>query len=364
MKILQVITDTDRRGAQVFATDLGAALVARGHEVRTVALARGARSPALDVQVLGATSRGLSTLRALRRAMKTVDVTIAHGSSTLLACALAGAGPGRPFVYRQISDSRFWAPSLLRRMRVAAYLRAPRTVVALSAAARKSLVEYLKVPARRICVVPNGVPRAGFLPATPAQRAAARAQLGLPADALVAVYVGALVQEKGVDVAVRAVAQVPELRLAIVGGGPDRERLESLVHDVGEGRVHFLGDLDEPVIAYHASDISLLASRSEAMPATLIEAGFCRLPTVSTLVGSIDEIVLDERTGLLVPPNDVDGLVGALGRMVNDQSLRDEFGAAAEAHCLEHFEIDVVAQGWEAACSRSQLSSISTAHRR
>ena len=122
MRILQVITDTDRRGAQVFATDLATAMQVRGHEVTTVALAPGKQGSPLDVPHLGTRQRGLSTLRLLRRRMDDADVTIAHGSSTLVACAVAGF-PRRPFVYRQISDSRFWANTLARRIRTAVALR-------------------------------------------------------------------------------------------------------------------------------------------------------------------------------------------------------------------------------------------------
>src|SRR4051812_4285557 len=103
LPVLQVITDTDRRGGQVFAQDLGEALRARGHDVRTVALVPGAGTWTLAVPTLGRQARGLSTLRALRKEMPRSGVVIAHGSSTLAACALAGLGTGVPFIYRQIS---------------------------------------------------------------------------------------------------------------------------------------------------------------------------------------------------------------------------------------------------------------------
>ena len=117
MRILQAISDTDRRGAQMFAVYLGDALAERGHAVRTVALARGTMPATLDVPVLDGDAIGRRALRALRRQMAERDVTIAHGSSTLPACAIAGLGPGRPFVYRQISDPEVWSGTPLRRVR-------------------------------------------------------------------------------------------------------------------------------------------------------------------------------------------------------------------------------------------------------
>src|SRR4051812_300012 len=118
-EILQVVTDDDRRGAQVFACDLHDALERREHVVTTVALAPGVVG-GLDLPVLGSKRLAYGTLRALRRLADRHEVVIAHGSSTLPACALGLAASRTPFVYRQISDSLFWAPSRARRLRVRA----------------------------------------------------------------------------------------------------------------------------------------------------------------------------------------------------------------------------------------------------
>src|SRR5256885_421281 len=128
--VLQVVTDTDRRGAQIFASDLEAALRNQGRKVTTVALAPG-HAGGIDVPVLGPAPRRLVTLRTLRRAICHADVVIAHGSTTLPACAIASAGTGTPFVYRQISDSLFWADTRVKRLRVRAGLSRATRVVAL-----------------------------------------------------------------------------------------------------------------------------------------------------------------------------------------------------------------------------------------
>lgn len=353
MRILQVITDTDRRGAQVFAMDLGEAMTERGHDVRTVALAPGQRVSKLEVPVLGARSRGLDTLRSLRRDMRDADVTIAHGSSTLLACGLAGIGPGRPFVYRQISDSRFWAPTWVRRARVAAYLRLPRRIVALSTGAAGTLHDYLWVSQRKVDVVPNGVSRRGFTPATPEQRAAARAELELAHDAFVVTYTGALVPEKGVHIAVEAVA-MSSAHLLVVGGGPEHDRLRSLAAQRADGRVLFAGEMSDVLPAYLASDAVILPSLGgDSMPASLIEAGFCALPAIATPIGSIPDVVIDGVTGLLTRPGDVEATREAIERLRSDGDAADGLGSAAERHCVEQFEIGVVADGWLAALSKA-----------
>ena len=107
------------------------------------------------------------------------DVTIAHGSSTLPACAIAGLGPGRPFVYRQISDPEVWQATPLRRLRSRLALSRASHVVALSNHNRAQLERYLGLDTGRCTVIPNAVPIALFAPVEADGRAKARGSLGL-----------------------------------------------------------------------------------------------------------------------------------------------------------------------------------------
>ncbi|MGI9119623.1 MAG: glycosyltransferase, partial [Acidimicrobiales bacterium] len=102
--VLGVVVSTQRRGAEVFATDLAAALEARGLGVRTVALAPGADGARLDLPTLGRSRSGPRALQALRAQSRRYEVVVAHGSHTLPACALSLIGGRTPFVYRNIGD--------------------------------------------------------------------------------------------------------------------------------------------------------------------------------------------------------------------------------------------------------------------
>lgn len=361
MRILQVVSDTDRRGAQVFATDLEPALAARGHEVETIALVTGA-SGGLEVEALGARWRSAGVLRELRARMARVDVTAAHGSSTGPACALAGLGRGRPVVYRQISDSRFWAPTRAKRAQVRATLASARVVVALSEFNRNELVEWIGVRPDRIVVVPNGVPADRFPPATPTTRAAARADLGVPdvpdvpgsTPVPVVLYVGALAPEKGADLAVRAVGRIDGAHLVIAGAGVEADRLERLAGEVAPGRVTFAGSTADAAPLYHAADLLVLPSRGgDAMPAVIIEAGLCGLPVVSTTIGAIPEMLVDGETGYVVAPDDLDALTDRIDGLLRDPVAAAAMGGAARERCLERYEIARVAEGWDAALHRA-----------
>lgn len=349
MRILQVITDTNRRGAQVFATDLAGAFQRAGHEVTTIALAPGSQQAGLPVEVLGRSRRSPGTLLGLRRRMRTADITIAHGSSTLLACALTL----RPFVYRQISDTRFWAAGWPRRLRVAAFLRRARHVVALSDGAARALVEHVWMPAHRITVVPNGVPASSFPRTSAADRETHRGRLGISSNQFVALYIGALVPEKGVDLAVRAVAGLADTTLLVAGGGTELQSLESLAAQL-DAPVRFLGVLDDARPAYAAADVNVLPSRGgDSMPATLIEAGLCGLPSIATPIGSIEDVVVNGRTGLIVSVDDVAALRRAITYLKGDEATRSAFGIEAAEHCLARFDIDVVASQWLGVLQRA-----------
>lgn len=348
MRILQVITDTDRRGGQVFGVDLGRALEARGHDVRTVALAPGTGARGLDVPVLGTSRLGVATLHRLRKELRDHDVAIAHGSSTLPACALAGVG-STPFVYRQIGNSKYWAPTVAKRVRVGMLLRRARAVVALSPAARDLLVSWFRVPVSRVHVAPNGVDGRRFSPAAPADRDRCRTQLGLDRTDPVVLYVGSLEAFKGVDAVIRAAAQSgPSAVLLVVGAGPDRAALEALADDLLPGRVHFLGLVDDVVPTYMAADVVVLPfTGADSMPATVIEAGLCGVPVVTTPVGAIPEVVVDGETAVLVPTGDEASLVAATSALLDDPARARAIGLAARQSYLERFDIAVVAAAWE-----------------
>jgi glycosyltransferase involved in cell wall biosynthesis len=349
VRILQVITDTDRRGAQVFATDLAAALERLGHDLQTVALAPGAGTVALDVEVLGERRLGAGTLRALRHRARAADVVVAHGSSTGPACRLALVGSGTPFVYRQISDSLFWAPTWARQWRVRQWMRGAAGVVALSDTAAAVLGEHFGIAPRRLSVVPNGVPRGDHHPASAAEVRAARAALDLPVEARVVGVLSALVPEKGVDLAVEAMRDLTEVHLVVAGDGPEREWLERRATATDGGRIHFVGSVADPGPVYAASEVIVLASRGgDSMPAVLIEAGFRGLPCVATDVGAIREVVDDGVTGAIVPA-EAEAVAAAVRGVLDDRERAAQLGSAAEARCVARFEIEVVARAWEVA---------------
>lgn len=200
-----------------------------------------------------------------------------------------------------------------RRMLAWALPRATR-VVAVSRALADEVVE-LGVPRDRISIVMNGVDAELF---HPRDRAAARAELGLPAGPL-ALYVGNLKAEKGVLDLATAWTQVaralPVATLAIVGGGPAAEALAAAVAPHGE-RVRLIGPQPLPRIPtwMAACDALVLPSHAEGTPNVVLEALASGRRVVATAVGGIPDLITRTELGELVPPSDPDALAKAIVR--------------------------------------------------
>lgn len=155
---------------------------------------------------------------------------------------------------------------------------------------------------------------------------------------------GRLASQKGMDIFIRAAARLVDayprgrLNFYIAGEGPERDKLEKLRDSLGlQELLRFKGRILN-MDAYLASlDIFTLASRSEGLSFSLLEAAAAGLPIVASSTGGIPEIISQGKTGLLVPPEDSVALAWALGRLVDDPQARVRMGTAALAEVKRRF---------------------------
>jgi len=166
-----------------------------------------------------------------------------------------------------------------------------------------------------------------FAPA--GDKAEMRARLNWRLDNITAVYIGGLVESKGIDELATAceslLSQYENFQLVCVGAGPAQERLVALQKSVGrEDAVRLVGRVhpDEIPTFLQAADFLVLPSHSEGMPQAVVEAMNCGLPVVATNVGGVPEAVVDGRTGLLVEARDARQLREAIERMITDEAFR------------------------------------------
>jgi glycosyltransferase involved in cell wall biosynthesis len=149
-----------------------------------------------------------------------------------------------------------------------------------------------------------------------------------------------LIQAKGVDTAVRALAKLPEsVTLWVVGDGPESAALQALSQELGvQDRVRFLG-LQSQVEPYmQAADVFVCASLwAEAAGLVNIEAQACGLPVLASRIGGIPEYVTDGRTGVLFPPGDAEALARAVCSLLDDPECCQEMGREARALAVGQF---------------------------
>ena len=149
------------------------------------------------------------------------------------------------------------------------------------------------------------------------------------------VSVGRLKEPKDFGALFAALARVASpYRAVVIGDGPDRSSLEPAARAAG---VELLGGRDDIPQQLADSDVFVLASRSEGMPVSVLEAMAAGLPVVASAVGGIPELAVDGETALLVEPGDVEALAGAIERLLADPELRRRLGAAGRQRVLDQY---------------------------
>lgn len=185
-------------------------------------------------------------------------------------------------------------------------------------------------------VVAPGVERAFF---SPGDRRGARRALRLGSGPML-LFVGRIQPLKGLDIAVRALAELDrsDAQLIVVGGASGVEgeselrRVNSIIEEYGlGGRVHFYDPQPHHLLStfYRAADVVLVPSRSESFGLVALEAAACGVPVVATSVGGLISLIDHGRTGFLVPQRDAIGFAGYAARLLDDPVLALSMGTAA-----------------------------------
>ena len=361
MRVLHVLASQERRGAEVFASALIESLAGGAVDQRVTVLHPnlGERvSFSVPTAVLSATSvsvpgirLNVTGVRNLGRVLASFrpDVVQAHGGEPLKYALAATRGDGRRIVYRRIGDSEQFGGDVLRRRVYARLIRRSARVIAVAQALRAELIEEFGVDPERAITIPNAVDARSLEPSD--SRENVRGSLGIRPDAKVVLSLGALTWEKDplahLDIVTRAVQARTGTVHVFAGDGPLRLDLEREIERRGVGpRTLLLGSRSDVSDLLAASDVLLMASRTEGMPACVIEAGMMGLPVVGYALAGVAEVVAEGETGCLVRPLDVEGAAKQLALLLGNASLRRRMGEAARERCRAHFDIRSVAPGY------------------
>ena len=279
-------------------------------------------------------------LVSLRRALRRLapDVVHTHLVHADVYGALAAAAP---VVSTKHNDDRF-RTGPFRHVERLVTRRASR-VIAITHALARFTVDRVGLPAEKVEVIYYGLdepPRAwGENPPTPLPHGAPRVLLA----------VCRLAEQKGVDVAVRALAAVrrehPEAVLVVLGEGSERAALERLAADLDVAEAVFLpGRAGDVAKWLRRAELLVHPVRWEGFGLALLEAMLAELPVVASAVSSVPEIVVGGETGLLVPPNDPTALAAAIARLLSDSELAERLGSAGRARARSEFSVERMAR--------------------
>jgi L-malate glycosyltransferase len=348
-------------GSGVVATELGIELAALGHEVHFISYAQPFRLSGRDNGILyhevpvssyplfefppydlALASRMAEVAELYSLDLLHVHYAIPHSVSALLARQmLAARGLLLPFVttlhgtdITLVGLDRSYLP-------ITRYaIQESDGVTCISDYLKRETLEHFGVT-RPIEVIPNFVNCDVYTPIKDeAARAAARLRLAKPDEAIL-MHLSNFRPVKRVMDVVKVFAQVARelpAQLVLVGDGPDRSAAEWLAHDLGiQCRVHFLGKQEKVNELLPLADLMLMPSELESFGLSALEAMACKVPSISTRVGGVPELIDDGETGLLYPVGDVDAMAAGAVSLLKNRDRLEAMRAAGRTTAQEHF---------------------------
>jgi glycosyltransferase involved in cell wall biosynthesis len=218
------------------------------------------------------------------------------------------------------------------------------TTVCVSNAVRDALVSVYGFRPRKTVVILNGISNSTFAPSK-TNGAAVRARLDVDPDEFVLVCVARLVEEKGIDILIRAVSRVVRqgvsCKCIILGDGPLKAKLQQKVKCEGLWEHVFFEGFQADVRAYlHAASAFILTSHLEGLPISVLEAMACGLPCIVTNVGGNAEAVKDQITGLVIQPSSVEAAADAILYLATHPHKRAEMASKAREVASHSFDIN------------------------
>ncbi len=240
----------------------------------------------------------------------------------------------------------------LKRRRLSRAYREAAKVFAVSEAVRRDAMDYYELPATKVEVLHSGVDVERILREREWPRESGISRIELEDKSYFHIAcVGRLREEKGQRFLLESLRYVnrefPEIMrgliLWMVGDGPDRNSLETMVSDFGlESNVRFTGHLASAVPVISRCRLLISPSRYEGWANAILEAFACGVPVIATRVGGSEEMVVDQQFGGLVRYGDAEELGNAIRVMRSQEGVAASYAAQARQHLLQHWQINRV----------------------
>jgi len=358
LRVCELITDLAPAGAERCVYELATRLDRERFDVRVAGLRGGAvaerlRDAGVSVEVLDVRGKWdflkLARLIDLLRAWRT-EILHTHLFHADLAGRIAAAitGSVRLIHTVHIAEARF-RPWQYAFARMTAHMC--RAIIAVSPSVLEHHAARSGLPRARYVLIPNGIDLDAYS-ADPERRARLRAQWGVAESEALVAFVGRLDHQKGLDTLLNAmrilIGRGVAVKLVIAGEGPQRPLVDSFIADEAAGKnVRLLGFSDDVRGVLSAGDMLAIPSRWEGFGLAAGEAMAASLPVIATDVAGLRDVVIPERTGLLVQKENPDALAESIERLGGDGDLRRRMGKAGRNRVEEHFDIKAMVTAHE-----------------
>jgi glycosyltransferase involved in cell wall biosynthesis len=232
-------------------------------------------------------------------------------------------------------------------------------VVVNSHAARNDVISHNLCNRKLVELLPNCIDLEEFKPRREAKEM--RQELGIVGASIVVGALANLRPEKDLGtflLAARGVLDVnPLVEFLVIGDGPEKASLSRLANDLNLIRsVHFLSDRSDVPDLIAALDVVVMCSSSESFPNAILEAMALGVPVVATAVGGMPELVMEGRTGFLVPPKDAEAVAKRILYLCRHPHRRLQMGLSAHRRVENDFTVQQVVKTLESIYARALLA--------
>ena len=340
MKILQLVTSRQYRGAEVFAANLSKELIKLGHDIIFVGLYRNNNNV---LQVPGAHHEDLIdaektfSVTLIQKLVKLIkkerpDVIQCNGSDTLKYMVAASYFISSiPITYRNISMISAWLNGSLKIFVYRKIFKRVDHVTSVGTEAAEDFMKALQYPKEKISVIRRGIPQKKI---ESSSIASIKNDFGMKSEDRFAVHIGNFSIEKNHEFLLEVFGKIKKinkhLKLVLVGNGVLFEKIKNSIKEFNLQETVFVtgfrNDIPEILAAAHCF---VLSSKVEGVPGVILEAAAQKVPAVATNVGGVKEVLIDNHTGFIIDDFDKEKFAEKVIEILTNEALQLKLGSNA-----------------------------------
>lgn len=360
MKILQIVTQRQYRGAEVFAANLSKELIKLGHSVIFVGLYKNNK----DVLVVEeAENKDLITIRPSRFSIRLMwdlkkviekekpDIIQCNGSDTLKYTIGASFFlPKIPILYRNISMISEWVQNGPKKWIYKRFFKRVSHVTSVGEEAIQDFIDTFDYPKEQTTVIRRGIPLVNI--DRRAARERLKKQLNIREHDKIIIHVGNMSPEKNhkflLDLFTELKSSNPELKLVLVGKGVLMDEVTTTIQEKElKNHVFTLGFRKDIPELLAAADCFVLSSLVEGVPGVILEAAAQQTPSIAFNVGGVREVLIDGQGGYVIENFDKGKFKERLLAITKDEALREKLGRKAYELVIKEFNPEKNASKFE-----------------